>query len=150
MQGVNMVELGNLAVKAVSNVSKSVSDGKNDFSSFLNSGKNAIASNSLDASNTKISKISASNAGSKVNNTSTSDSGMKVSGNTGNNSTIRNDGKSLDMDAVDKAIVDKVKDVLEIDDETLNNAMTALGLVPTDLLDFSNLIKLVAFIDGGN
>ena len=57
MQGVNMVELGNLAVNVVSNVSKSASDGKNNFSSFLNSGKNAIASNSLDASNTKISKI---------------------------------------------------------------------------------------------
>ena len=42
MQGVNMVDIGNLAVKAVSNVSKSASDGKNDFSSFLDSGKNKI------------------------------------------------------------------------------------------------------------
>ena len=40
--------------------------------------------------------------------------------------------------------------MLEIDDETLNNAMAALGLVPVDLLDMSNLTKLVAFINGAD
>ena len=153
MQGVNMVELGNLAVNVVSNVSKSASDGKNDFSSFLNSGKNKIATNSLNISNAKTTKINTSKTVNDVNDVNVSsnpDTGTKVTANTGKDNVMKDDGKSLDMDAVDKAIVDKVKDVLEIDDETLNNAMTALGLVPTDLLDFSNLIKLVAFIDGGN
>lgn len=153
MQGVNMVELGNLAVNVVSNVSKSASDGKNNFSSFLNSGKNKIATNSLNISNAKTTKINTSKTVNDVNDVNVSsnpDTGTKVTANTGKDNVMKDDGKSLDMDAVDIAIVDKVKDVLEIDDETLNNAMTALGLVPTDLLDFSNLIKLVAFIDGGN
>lgn len=150
MQGVNMTDIGNLAVKAVSNISKSASDGKNDFSSFLDSGKNKIATNSLNISNAKTTKINTSKTVNDVNVSSNPDTGTKVTANTGKDNVMKDDGKSLDMDAVDKAIVDKVKDVLEIDDETLNNAMTALGLVPTDLLDLSNLIKLVAFIDGGN
>ncbi len=50
--------------------------------------------------------------------------------------------------AVDDAIKDVVKGVLDIDGDTLERALEALGLVPTDLLDMANLQKLVLFVGG--
>lgn len=61
--------------------------------------------------------------------------------------------KSLDEKSIDKVnekIADEVKDVLGIDDDTLANAMTALGLSPTDLLESNNLAKLVLFVNGSS
>ena len=47
-------------------------------------------------------------------------------------------------------ITNEVRDILGVDDETLANAMTALGFSALDLLDTSNLAKLVLTINGSS
>ena len=52
--------------------------------------------------------------------------------------------------AVENEIADKVKETLDIDDEAFAEAMTALGMIPLDLLDVNNLQQLVLFVNGSS
>lgn len=52
--------------------------------------------------------------------------------------------------SINQAIRDIIKDITGMDDEMLSNAMSALGLVETDLLDTSNLAKLVLMLNGSS
>ncbi len=52
--------------------------------------------------------------------------------------------------ALNQAIRDIVKDITGMDDEMLNNVMSALGLIETDLLDTANLAQFVLFINGSS
>lgn len=52
--------------------------------------------------------------------------------------------------ALNQTIRDIVKDVTGVDEEMLSNALSALGLTETDLLDTSNLAKLVLFLNGSS
>lgn len=51
---------------------------------------------------------------------------------------------------INQTIRDIVKNITGMDDEMLSNAMSALGLVETDLLDTSNLAKLVLMVNGSS
>lgn len=52
--------------------------------------------------------------------------------------------------SLNQSIRDIIKDITGMDDEMLVNAMSALGLVETDLLDTSNLAKLVLMLNGSS
>ena len=149
MQGVNLVDIGNFAVSAVNGISKTTTKGNGDFSSYLNSEKNNTVSNSSDVTNTKYNDISTANVRNEAVDSSVSGTDAKLNQQS-DNGVVSDSEETVDLDAVSKAVTDEVKKVLEIDDETLNNAMAALGLVPVDLLDMSNLTKLVAFINGAD
>ncbi len=149
MQAVNMNDIGSLSVGAVNNDVQNVSKSKNDFSQYLRS---SSSSNSNDkSSNTDINKATKEIPGQKQTavDTSLAKTSQKVTNNQSDNDMVSNNNVT-DMDEVNDAIMDKVKTVLDIDDETLNNVMTALGLMPTDLLDVSNLIKLITYVNGAD
>ena len=64
------------------------------------------------------------------------------------NTSAKADLKSVEN--VANEITNEVRDILGVDDETLANAMTALGFSALDLLDTSNLAKLVLTINGSS
>lgn len=73
---------------------------------------------------------------------------MEDASSTQDNSSVVEDAALVQ--SVSDKITDVVKDALEIDDATLSNAMTALGITPLDLLDVSNMQQLVLFINGSS
>lgn len=150
MQAVNMNDIGSLSVGAVNNVVQNVSKSKNDFSQYLRS---SSGSNANDKSgNAGVNKATKEIPGQKQTtvDTSLAKTSQKVTKSQPDNDMMSKDNNVTDIDEVNDAIMDKVKNVLDIDDETLNNAMTALGLMPTDLLDVSNLIKLITYVNGAD
>ena len=68
------------------------------------------------------------------------------------NTSVKADLKSVENVAneITNEITNEVRDILGVDDETLANAMTALGFSALDLLDTSNLAKLVLTINGSS
>ena len=150
MQAVNMNDIGSLSVGAVNNVVQNVSKSKNDFSQYLRS---SSGSNANDKSgNAGVKKATKEIPGQKQTtaDTSLAKTSQKVTKSQSDNDMMSKDNNVTDIDEVNDAIMDKVKTVLDIDDETLNNAMTALGLMPTDLLDVSNLIKLITYVNSAD
>lgn len=132
---------GQVKQQAKGSVQKNSSS--NSFDNYLStSQKSNGAAASKTASKTQSNNVKVANQ-SKAK--STSD---KVSDANSGNSVNSLNQKSIDK--VNEKIADEVKDVLGIDDDTFANAMTALGLSPLDLLESSNLAKLVLFVNGSS
>ena len=132
---------GQVKQQAKGSVQKNSSS--NSFDNYLSSSQK---SNGAAASKT-ASKTQSNNV--KVANQSKAKSASdKVSDVNSGNSVNSLNQKSIDK--VNEKIADEVKDVLGIDDDTFANAMTALGLIPLDLLESNNLAKLVLFVNGSS
>ena len=115
----------------------------NDFANCLSASKNGNTANTKNSvsdnqksSNLKVAKSNTVNA------KNTDDNISELNANT----SAKADLKSVEN--VANEITNEVRDILGVDDETLANAMTALGFSALDLLDTSNLAKLVLTING--
>ncbi|UYJ39912.1 MAG: flagellar hook-length control protein FliK [Lachnospiraceae bacterium] len=117
----------------------------NDFANCLSASKNGNTANTKNSvsDNQKSSnlKVAKSNT---VNEKNTDDNISELNANT----SAKADLKSVEN--VANEITNEVRDILGVDDETLANAMTALGFSALDLLDTSNLAKLVLTINGSS
>lgn len=117
----------------------------NDFANCLSASKNGNTANTKNSvsdnqksSNLKVAKSNTVNA------KNTDDNISELNANT----SAKADLKSVEN--VANEITNEVRDILGVDDETLANAMTALGFSALDLLDTSNLAKLVLTINGSS
>ena len=117
----------------------------NDFANCLSASKNGNTANTKNSvsdnqksSNLKVAKSNTVNA------KNTDDNISELNANT----SAKADLKSVENFA--NEITNEVRDILGVDDETLANAMTALGFSALDLLDTSNLAKLVLTINGSS
>lgn len=117
----------------------------NDFANCLSASKNGNTANTKNSvsdnqksSNLKVAKSNTVNA------KNTDDNISELNANT----SAKADLKSVENIA--NEITNEVRDILGVDDETLANAMTALGFSALDLLDTSNLAKLVLTINGSS
>ena len=117
----------------------------NDFANCLSASKNGNTANTKNSvsdnqksSNLKVAKSNTVNA------KNTDDNISELNANT----SAKADLKSVEN--VANEITNEVRDILGVDDETLANAMTALGFSALDLLDTSNLAKLVLPINGSS
>lgn len=121
----------------------------NDFANCLSASKNGNTANTKNSvsDNQKSSnlKVAKSNT---VNEKNTDDNISELNANT----SAKADLKSVENVAneITNEITNEVRDILGVDDETLANAMTALGFSVLDLLDTSNLAKLVLTINGSS
>lgn len=121
----------------------------NDFANCLSASKNGNTANTKNSvsDNQKSSnlKVAKSNT---VNEKNTDDNISELNANT----SAKADLKSVENVAneITNEITNEVRDILGVDDETLANAMTALGFSALDLLDTSNLAKLVLTINGSS
>lgn len=117
----------------------------NDFANCLSASKNGNTANTKNSvsDNQKSSnlKVAKSNT---VNEKNTDDNISELNANT----SAKADLKSVEN--VANEITNEVRDILGVDDETLANAMTSLGFSALDLLDTSNLAKLVLTINGSS
>ena len=117
----------------------------NDFANCLSASKNGNTANTKNSvsDNQKSSnlKVAKSNT---VNEKNTDDNISELNANT----SAKADLKSVEN--VANEITNEVRDILGVDDETLANAMTARGFSALDLLDTSNLAKLVLTINGSS
>lgn len=146
-----MAEIKSLMMDSLSKVQSNnqvqmkKSKNANDFANCLSASKNGNTANTKNSvsdnqqsSNLKVAKlntVNAKNADDKI-------SGLNV------NTSVNADLKSVEN--VANEITNEVMDTLGVDDETLANAMTALGFSALDLLDTSNLAKLVLTINGSS
>lgn len=146
-----MAEIKSLMMDSLSKVQSNnqvqmkKSKNANDFANCLSASKNGNTANTKNSvsdnqqsSNLKVAKlntVNAKNADDKI-------SGLNV------NTSVNADLKSVEN--VANEITNEVMDILGVDDETLANAMTALGFSALDLLDTSNLAKLVLTINGSS
>ena len=121
----------------------------NDFANCLSASKNGNTANTKNSvsdnqksSNLKVAKSNTVNA------KNTDDNISELNANT----SVKADLKSVENVAneITNEITNEVRDILGVDDETLANAMTALGFSARDLLDTSNLAKLVLTINGSS
>ena len=121
----------------------------NDFANCLGASKNGNTANTKNSvsdnqksSNLKVAKSNTVNA------KNTDDNISELNANT----SVKADLKSVENVAneITNEITNEVRDILGVDDETLANAMTALGFSALDLLDTSNLAKLVLTINGSS
>lgn len=117
----------------------------NDFANCLSASKNGNTANTKNSvsdnqksSNLKVAKSNTVNA------KNTDDNISELNANT----SAKADLKSVEN--VANEITNEVRDILGVDDDTLANAMTALGFSALDLLDTSNLAKLVLTINGSS
>lgn len=117
----------------------------NDFANCLSASKNGNTANTKNSvsdnqksSNLKVAKSNTVNA------KNTDDNISELNA----NASAKADLKSVEN--VANEITNEVRDILGVDDETLANAMTALGFSALDLLDTSNLAKLVLTINGSS
>ena len=117
----------------------------NDFANCLSASKNGNTANTKNSvsdnqksSNLKVAKSNTVNA------KNTDDNISELNA----NASAKADLKSVEN--VANEITNEVRDILGVDDETLANAMTALGFSTLDLLDTSNLAKLVLTINGSS
>lgn len=121
----------------------------NDFANCLSASKNGNTANTKNSvsDNQKSSnlKVAKSNT---VNEKNTDDNISELNANT----SAKADLKSVENVAneITNEITNEVRDILGVDDETLANAMTALGFSALDLLDTSNFAKLVLTINGSS
>ena len=121
----------------------------NDFANCLSASKNGNTANTKNSvsDNQKSSnlKVAKSNT---VNEKNTDDNISELNANT----SAKADLKSVENVAneITNEITNEVRDILGVDDETLANDMTALGFSALDLLDTSNLAKLVLTINGSS
>ena len=117
----------------------------NDFANCLSASKNGNTANTKNSvsDNQKSSnlKVAKSNT---VNEKNTDDNISELNANT----SAKADLKSVEN--VANEITNEVRDILGVDDETMANAMTALGFSALDLLDTSNLAKFVLTINGSS
>ena len=120
-----------------------------DFANCLSASKNGNTANTKNSvsdnqksSNLKVAKSNTVNA------KNTDDNISELNANT----SVKADLKSVENVAneITNEITNEVRDILGVDDETLANAMTALGFSALDLLDTSNLAKLVLTINGSS
>lgn len=146
-----MAEIKSLMMDSLSKVQSNnqvqmkKSKNANDFANCLSASKNGNTANTKNSvsdnqqsSNLKVAKsntVNAKNADDKI-------SGLNA------NTSASADLKSVEN--VANEITNEVRDTLGVDDETLANAMTALGFSALDLLDTSNLAKLVLTINGSS
>lgn len=121
----------------------------NDFANCLSASKNGNTANTKNSvsdnqksSNLKVAKSNTVNA------KNTDDNISELNANT----SVKADLKSVEnvVNEITNEITNEVRDILGVDDETLANAMTALGFSALDLLDTSNLAKLVLTINGSS
>ena len=121
----------------------------NDFANCLSASKNGNTANTKNSvsdnqksSNLKVAKSNTVNA------KNTDDNISELNANT----SVKADLKSVENVAneITNEITNEVRDILGVDDETLANAMTALGFSALDLLDTINLAKLVLTINGSS
>ena len=121
----------------------------NDFANCLSASKNGNTANTKNSvsdnqksSNLKVAKSNTVNA------KNTDDNISELNANT----SVKADLKSVENVAneITNERTNEVRDILGVDDETLANAMTALGFSALDLLDTSNLAKLVLTINGSS
>ena len=121
----------------------------NDFANCLSASKNGNTANTKNSvsdnqksSNLKVAKSNTVNA------KNTDDNISELNANT----SAKADLKSVENVAneITNEITNEVRDILGVNDETLANAMTALGFSALDLLDTSNLAKLVLTINGSS
>ena len=117
----------------------------NDFANCLSASKNGNTANTKNSvsdnqksSNLKVAKSNTVNA------KNTDDNISELNA----NASAKADLKSVEN--VANEITNEVRDILGVNDETLANAMTALGFSTLDLLDTSNLAKLVLTINGSS
>lgn len=146
-----MAEIKSLMMDSLSKVQSNnqvqmkKSKNANDFANCLSASKNGNTANTKNSvsdnqqsSNLKVAKLNTVNA---------KNADDKISGLNANTS-VNADLKSVEN--VANEITNEVRDTLGVDDETLANAMTALGFSALDLLDTSNLAKLVLTINGSS
>ena len=143
MAEVKAVMTDSLSVaQAKQKVSFDTSKKTNEFGNFLNT----FSSGNKTSSVNNVSKTSGNNVRvsgqAKTQNKSDSIADLK------NTNNVLADLTKKTVDVVGNEITENVKEVLGIDDETLANAMTALGFSAVDLLDDANLTKLVLFVNG--
>lgn len=121
----------------------------NDFANCLSASKNGNTANTKNSvsdnqksSNLKVAKSNTVNA------KNTDDNISELNA----NASAKADLKSVENVAneITNEITNEVRDILGVNDETLANAMTALGFSTLDLLDTSNLAKLVLTINGSS
>lgn len=117
-----------------------VQKSSDSFGNYLNTSQTSASRNNVSKSQTNNVKVTNQ---SKVQNTSDKVSDL-------NSGKTSNDVNQKTVDKVSEKITNEVKDTLGIDDETLANAMTALGLSTLDLLDSNNLAKLVLYVNGSS
>ena len=117
-----------------------VQKSSDSFGNYLNTSQTSASKNNVSKSQTNNVKVTNQ---SKVQNTSDKVSDL-------NSGKTSNDVNQKTVDKVSEKIINEVKDTLGIDDETLANAMTALGLSTLDLLDSNNLAKLVLYVNGSS
>lgn len=131
-----------LAVQAKQKLSFNSGKKTNGFGDFLNTAGSVNSGSSVDyAPKTEGNKVKVSNTA-KTQNKSESIADLNKS------NAVSEDLTTKTVDTVSKEITESVKEVLNIDDETLANAMTALGFSAMDLLDNGNLTELVLFVYG--
>ena len=124
----------------------------NDFANCLSASKNGNTANTANTKNSVSDNQKSSNLkvakSNTVNAKNTDDNISELNANT----SVKADLKSVENVAneITNEITNEVRDILGVDDETLANAMTALGLSALDLLDTSNLAKLVLTINGSS
>lgn len=124
----------------------------NDFANCLSASKNGNTANTANTKNSVSDNQKSSNLkvakSNTVNEKNTDDNISELNANT----SAKADLKSVENVAneITNEITNEVRDILGVDDETLANAMTALGFSALDLLDTSNLAKLVLTINGSS
>ncbi len=124
----------------------------NDFANCLSASKNGNTANTANTKNSVSDNQKSSNLkvakSNTVNAKNTDDNISELNANT----SAKADLKSVENVAneITNEITNEVRDILGVDDETLANAMTALGFSALDLLDTSNLAKLVLTINGSS
>lgn len=124
----------------------------NDFANCLSASKNGNTANTANTKNSVSDNQKSSNLkvakSNTVNAKNTDDNISELNANT----SVKADLKSVENVAneITNEITNEVRDILGVDDETLANAMTALGFSALDLLDTSNLAKLVLTINGSS
>ncbi len=133
----------NLSVKG------SAKSGKTDFDSYMNSGVNNTGANNAAADKTAVKgtakEVTTADNSSKV--AAKKETVADMSKTVSDNKVV---GDAETVEAVSDAIYETVKDALDIDDATLSSIMTALEIVPLDLLNQNNLQQLVVMADGGD
>ena len=124
----------------------------NNFANCLSASKNGNTANTANTKNSVSDNQKSSNLkvakSNTVNAKNTDDNISELNANT----SVKADLKSVENVAneITNEITNEVRDILGVDDETLANAMTALGFSALDLLDTSNLAKLVLTINGSS
>ncbi len=135
--------------KVQSNNQVQLKKGKNanDFANCLSASKNGNSANAKNniADNQKNTNLKVV----KSNTVNGQKSNDKISGLNANNAASAKADTNAVQNVADE-ITNEVKDALGVDDETLANAMTALGFSALDLLDTNNLAKLVLTINGSS